>query len=660
MAPLRGYLACLAIALSTLYGSVQATSLKQVFEKRDTVPFGWRETDLPDADLVIPVRIGLKQANIDRLEELLNSVAHPESTSYGQHWTPEQVAKAFAPSKDTIQTVREWLLSSGIKEEKVQLSNSKGWMSFDATVKEMESLLDSKYKLYEHENGAKSIGTGSYSVPLHIHPHIEIIMPTLLISHTDIGSPMHHSLALRDDAPSTEPGLLRNLGSPTSDSLPKLKPGPSITPLTTSIAGATGSDLTTCDVNITPDCLRALYNINYKPISTKKNTFGIVEYTPQAFLQPDLDLFFKNFSAHQVQTTPTFVAIDGGVAQTQEQSFNFNGESSLDLEYGMTLTNPQPVQLYQVGDLVEGASFNNLLDALDASFCTFEGGDDPEQDGIYPDPLPGGFNQSESCGIVKPANVISTSYSMNEADASAAYLTRQCNEYGKLGLLGTTILYSSGDRGVAGRNNICIFPNGTRSTQAPGFLPSFPGTCPFITSVGATQVNPGAKVTDPESACEQVIFSGGGFSNVFAIPDYQKAAQAEFFAKHNPPFNSTQFNNSRAVRGYPDISANGANYVIAVDGSFSLVFGTSASTPVVGSIITLVNDARLAIGKKPVGFINPAIYSPLFTGAFNDIVNGTNPGCGTPGFSAVPGWDPVTGVGTPNLLKLIERWLLLP
>ena len=66
-------------------------------------------------------------------------------------------------------------------------------------------------------------------------------------------------------------------------------------------------------------------------------------------------------------------------------------------------------------------------------------------------------------------------------------------------------------------------------------------------SSGATQVNPGAKVTDPESACEQVIFSGGGFSNVFAVPEYQKEAQADFFAKHPPPYTSTQFNNSQTV-----------------------------------------------------------------------------------------------------------------
>lgn len=52
----------------------------------------------------------------------------------------------------------------------------------------------------------------------------------------------------------------------------------------------------------------------------------------------------------------------------------------------MGLVSPQKITLLQTGDLVEGASFDNWLDAVDASFCTFEGGDDPSQDGIYPDP----------------------------------------------------------------------------------------------------------------------------------------------------------------------------------------------------------------------------------------------------------------------------------
>ena len=65
--------------------------------------------------------------------------------------------------------------------------------------------------------------------------------------------------------------------------------------------------------------------------------------------------------------------------QTTSQSFDDNGESDLDLEYAFGLTNPQPILLLQTGDIPEGASFDNWLDAVDGSFCTFEGGDDPTQ-----------------------------------------------------------------------------------------------------------------------------------------------------------------------------------------------------------------------------------------------------------------------------------------
>lgn len=93
----------------------------------------------------------------------------------------------------------------------------------------------------------------------------------------------------------------------------------------------------------------------------------------------------------------------------------------------MTLVYPQKITLYQVGDLVEGASFNNLLDAFDASYCT---GDDPTQDGVYPDPYGGvgAYEGPETCGTVVPAKVISTSYGYNEADLTPAYEKRQCNE----------------------------------------------------------------------------------------------------------------------------------------------------------------------------------------------------------------------------------------
>ncbi|KAL0563858.1 Tripeptidyl-peptidase sed1, partial [Marasmius crinis-equi] len=56
----------------------------------------------------------------------------------------------------------------------------------------------------------------------------------------------------------------------------------------------------------------------------------------------------------------------------------------------------------------------------------------------------------------------------------------------------------------------------------------------------------------------------------------------------------------------------------------------------------MINDTRIAAGKSTVGFINPTVYSEGFAAAFNDITNGTNPGCGTTEFPATPGWDPVT------------------
>jgi tripeptidyl-peptidase-1 len=122
----------------------------------------------------------------------------------------------------------------------------------------------------------------------------------------------------------------------------------------------------------------------------------------------------------------------------------------------------------------------------------------------------------------------------------ASYQERECAEYGKLGLMGSTILFASGDDGVAGSFGDCAFPNNKTvdgDHEGPGgirFVPSWPCTftlsilqtlypllngplvtCPFVTAVGATQVNPNATVKDPESASAQVIFSGGGFSDIY-------------------------------------------------------------------------------------------------------------------------------------------------
>ena len=93
-------------------------------------------------------------------------------------------------------------------------------------------------------------------------------------------------------------------------------------------------------------------------------------------------------------------------------------------------------------------------------------------------------------------------------------------------------------------------------------------------------------------------------------------------------------------------------------GSFGLSGGTSASSPIFASIVNRIVEDRMRKGKAPLGFMNPALYG--FPSMLNDITNGTNPGCGTPGFKAVKGWDPVTGLGTPNYPRMLDYFMSLP
>lgn len=91
------------------------------------------------------------------------------------------------------------------------------------------------------------------------------------------------------------------------------------------------------------------------------------------------------------------------------------------------------------------------------------------------------------------------------------------------------------------------FMVGTQTAGGKIFNPSFPGTCPYITSVGATMVPPNSTVYEPETACEEVIYSGGGFSNYFAMPDYQKTAVEYYLTYYYPNYPPDIWNSTGKV-----------------------------------------------------------------------------------------------------------------
>lgn len=94
---------------------------------------------------------------------------------------------------------------------------------------------------------------------------------------------------------------------------------------------------------------------------------------------------------------------------------------------------------------------------------------------------------------------------------------------------------------------------------------------------------------------------------------------------------------------------SGLSAVHLVRRSFDLqetILTSPASAPAISAILALVNDALIAAGKPTLGFLNPWLYGGGYK-AFNDVTTGSNYGCDTTGFAAVPGWDAATGWGTP-------------
>jgi tripeptidyl-peptidase I len=303
-------------------------------------------------------------------------------------------------------------------------------------------------------------------------------------------------------------------------------------------------------------------------------------------------------------------------------------ETDLDTQISWPQIWPQNLTVYQVDDRHYAYSelhglYNTFLDAIDGSYCHFSAygisGDSPGIDPKYPDDHPHGFQHARQCGVYKPPNVLSFSYGTAEHFYPWRYTKRQCLEYLKLGLQGVSVFFCSQDYGVGG--GIGAGPNAClkgKDGKYDVFAPVFPASCPFVTSVGATHVplkNAGTKKHFDEEGIE---LSGGGFSNTWTTPKYQKAAVQKFLKNHKPPYKSYETKDTQNIgagggkynrigRGFPDISAMGDNIPIHDAGFNVLIGGTSAATPLWAAIITRINEERLAVGKGPVGFINPTL-----------------------------------------------------
>jgi kumamolisin len=248
-----------------------------------------------------------------------------------------------------------------------------------------------------------------------------------------------------------------------------------------------------------------------------------------------------------------------------------------------------------------------------------------------------GFVDAISAAVhdsVNKPSVISISWGAPEKDWSEQGLQAMDQAFQAAAALGVTVCCASGDAGSSDQNP----QNGTPDGLAHA---DFPASSPHVLACGGTRLVADGGAISMESVWNddvQTSATGGGVSDVFALPAYQDGVDVP--RSSNP--------GGRIGRGVPDVAGNASpstGYRVRVDFLNFVVGGTSAVSPLWAGLVARFNQ-RL---ETPVGWLNPLLYGPVVaTGSFRDIDAGNNGA-----YAAAPGWDACTGWGSPIGSKLL-------
>jgi tripeptidyl-peptidase-1 len=558
---------------------------------------GWKLQGPAADQQTLKLQIALQQRDADKFEQTVLDMSTPSHPSYGQHFQDhDEMKRMILPSEETVSSVSAWLKAAGIKNMDIDAD----WLTIKTTVGVANKMLDTQFAWYisEEKKPRKVLRTLEYSVPDDVAQYINLVQPTTRFA------------AIRAN-------------HETNREIYSIQ-----------IASAAENITVNCDAAITPACLKTLYKIDYKPDPKSGSKAAFASYLEEYARYTDLALFEKNILSEAVGQNFSVVQFNGGL--NSQNSSDDSGEANLDLQYMLGLAQPLPVTEFSTGG--RGPWVADL--------------DQPDEADSANEPYLEFLQSVLKLKQKDLPQVISTSYGENEQSVPKSYALSVCNLFAQLGSRGVSVIFSSGDSGTG---SACLSNDGKNTTK---FQPQYPAACPWVTSVGSTRyLN--------ETA---TFFSSGGFSDYWKRPSYQDDAIKAYF-HHLGEANKPYFN--RHGRGFPDVSAQGYGYRVYDKGALKGYQGTSCSAPAFGGIVALLNDARLRSKKSSLGFLNPLLYSN--PNALNDVVLGGSTGCdgnarfhgapnGSPvipyaSWNATAGWDPVSGLGTPNFPKLLKAAL---
>ncbi|KAJ5594972.1 uncharacterized protein N7459_001180 [Penicillium hispanicum] len=557
-------------------------------------PTTWSLVNKPAANSTMALSISLNRQNLEQLESALTKVSTPGEADYGKWLEKEDIDSQFPVVDDTA--VVSWLKNAGISN----YARDGALLNFTGSVSKINRMLNTSFAYYQSGDSVK-LRTTQYSIPSDLTEDIDLISPTVFFGKT------------RSVAPA--PSKSRKLRARTTS------------------AGVSPS----CSTYITPSCLKEMYNIgDYTPEPSAGSRVGFGSFLNQSASYSDLTDYEELFDIPKQSFTVEL--INGGV-NSQDGDVDNLDEANLDVQLIVAVSHPLPVH-----EFITGGVAPLLPDA-----------DEPTQADDENEPYLTYYEYLLSKSNSELPQVISNSYGDDEQTVPEKYAKHVCNLIGLNTLRGLTILHSSGDEGVG---SACQASDGV----TPQFNPVFPATCPFVTAVGGTSA------VSPEVAWNA---SSGGFSNYFPRAWFQDSA-VETYLTHVTADTKKYYSQYADFegRGFPDVSSHSLypDHEVIYGGKKSRSGGTSAAAPTVAGIIGLLNDARLRAGKPVLGFLNPFLYSKGYK-ALNDITGGGSYGCTgidpqsgeavngslvIPGahWNATKGWDPVTGLGTPNFQDL--------
>jgi len=393
-------------------------------------------------------------------------------------------------------------------------------------------------------------------------------------------------------------------------------------------------------VTISPQSLQLIYGTTNAYVMGNSSA-GVIEFEDQNFSPADLAQFATDFGVNIPPVASNHIV-------GQNDPTNPQIEATLDIQYILAVAQKAQSWFWLEGDSVWLYGFATHM------FST--------QTVPLVNSISYGWNEEDQCenGIgAQECNALGVD--------SKGYVRRVNVEFQKIGLRGISLFSASGDSGANGRTD----PDCSESHLNP----PFPAASPFITSVGATQISdasgranlPGGGPNGCQgrscasSGVEQAVSfnqahfaSGGGFSWVANMPSYQALAVSRYLASGVALPPAGYFN--AQGHAFPHVAALGSQVLIESQSNIEPVGGTSASSPIFAGVVTLLNDYVNTKTGMPLGFVSPLLFKMAreCSTCFTDITVGDNicteDGCGSSctGFVCTKGWDPVTGLGTPN------------